>query len=167
MENNDLSKQDLQRMAPNACLGFLGTAAHGLAVNMQENLYGRPNLWAGAVEKIEKVIGMRPDFMTSFTAPLAMMQLLQMVCVMGQVNSEKYHKPEREKLFKIVKYLAPIAVAVVFVGYELSGVHLNGTEYLDNPMADNLATMVALGISMVTAVVSEKIFWEKDSKSDN
>jgi hypothetical protein len=161
MVDYELGRDDLGRLLPNAILSPLGITAHSLAVSAQENFYGRPNIWAGAMHKLQEVIGIRPDFMTSFTGPLIAMQILQMVCVMGQIQSEKFHKPKRESLFRLAKYLAPAAVALVFIGYEASGMHLNRAVYIDNPAADNVATLAALGVSTITALASEKIPWKK------
>jgi hypothetical protein len=73
---DELSKSDIGRIAPNATALFLGISGYGLTVAMQENFYNKPNNWADTVAKIENVIGIRPDFMTSFMAPLILIQAL-------------------------------------------------------------------------------------------
>lgn len=143
-------------MVPNMGLSVFGVVGYNLTFEIQENLYGRINQFAGVTEKLGQFTGLRPDYLTSFTAPLALMQLSQWGALMGQVEAERFNHQGREKMFKMAKFLIPVAVAGLFVAYEISGVHLNGTEYLDNPIADNMATLGALGISMMTALVSEK-----------
>jgi hypothetical protein len=166
-ENDDLSKQDILRVAPNAALFGLGTCAHSLAFGIQENLYGRSNVLSGVARGLEETMKIRPDFLTSFTGPFALMQSLEAAFLLGQMQSEKFSHTKREMLFRVGKFLAPIAVALVFVLYEASGNHLNGMEYLDSSKMDNVATMASLGFSMVTALTSEKFFWKSRKKPND
>jgi hypothetical protein len=159
-----VSRGDAIRMAPNVAGSFLGVLGYIESLVLQANLYGAHNELGGVADAMKKVMGVNPDFLTSFTAPLAAMQLLQWLCLLGQTRARELKMPTKESLFRAGKYLAPIAIAAVFVGYEVSGWHIRGTAYADNSIADNAATCVAFAMSMGTALLSERKIEDKTER---
>lgn len=125
----------------------LGIAGAIVTFRIQENAYDHSNEMAG----VSAALG-NPDYLTSFSYPLALMWLLRSVALLGETENRDMGHKTLEKVFRQARWAIPVAVAMLNVAYEVTSHPI----YHDNPILDILAGFAAAGVYLGLEAVTNR-----------